>query len=105
MVVPGLFDRSVRRVLIRYDRVDLNCRQATEEPVVNGKFSWDNATPTPLCFLAVLPELPNFLQYRFVGRDLVLVDIEADLIVDVLPRALPFTPTRDVLYASLRSTK
>ena len=36
-----------------------------------------------------LPELPNELEYRFVGRDLVLLDMEIDLVVDVLPDALP----------------
>ena len=57
-------------------------------PLVNGAFSWRTAVPTPPCVLAVLPPLPDELQYRFVGRDLVLVDIEANLIVDVLPEAI-----------------
>ncbi len=57
-------------------------------PVVNGRFSWRSAVPTPPCVLAVLPALPEELQYRFVGPDLVLVDINANLIVDVLPDAL-----------------
>jgi hypothetical protein len=39
--------------------------------------------------LAVLPALPEELEYRFIGRDLVLVDVHADLIVDVLKDALP----------------
>ena len=36
-----------------------------------------------------LPELPNELEYRFVGRDLVLLDMEIDLVVDILQNALP----------------
>jgi hypothetical protein len=36
-----------------------------------------------------LPELPNELEYRFVDRDLVLLDTEMDLVVDVLQDALP----------------
>ena len=36
-----------------------------------------------------LPELPNELEYRFVDRDLVLIDMELDLVVDVLENALP----------------
>jgi hypothetical protein len=36
-----------------------------------------------------LPELPPELSYRFVGRDLVLKDIKAGLVVDVLPNAIP----------------
>jgi hypothetical protein len=43
------------------------------------------------CLLDVLPALPEGLQFRFVARDLVLVDIDADLVVDVLPDALPPT--------------
>jgi hypothetical protein len=61
---------------------------APPPPVVNGTFAWRTAIATPPCVLATLPSLPEELQYRFVGRDLVLVDIEANLIVDVLPDVL-----------------
>jgi hypothetical protein len=56
--------------------------------VVNGRFSWRTAAATPPYVLAVLPTLPEELQYRFVGPDLVLVDIVANFIVDVLPEVL-----------------
>ena len=36
-----------------------------------------------------LPALPQELEYRFVGGDLVLLDVDANLVVDVLPDALP----------------
>lgn len=39
--------------------------------------------------LGRLPLLPMELEYRFVDRDLVLVDMEIDLVVDVLQNALP----------------
>lgn len=39
--------------------------------------------------LAALPALPDELEYRVVDRDLVLVDVHADLVVDVLKDALP----------------
>jgi hypothetical protein len=39
--------------------------------------------------LAVLPALPEELEYRFVGWDLVLVDVHADLVIDILKNALP----------------
>jgi hypothetical protein len=46
--------------------------------------------------LAVLPALPEEVQFRFVGSDLVLVDIGADLIIDVLPDAFEASlPTPD----------
>ena len=39
--------------------------------------------------LGRLPVLPLELEYRFVDRDLVLLDTEIDLVVDVLENALP----------------
>jgi hypothetical protein len=36
-----------------------------------------------------LPALPPELEYRFVGRHLVLIDLGANLVVDVLRNALP----------------
>lgn len=59
--------------------------EAWERPVVNGRFRWRTAASTPPCVLAVLPPLPGPLQFRFVGTDLVLLDITANLIVDILP--------------------
>ena len=43
----------------------------------------------PPSVLLTLPPLPECLHYRFVDRDLVLVDSVAQLIVDVLPAAVP----------------
>jgi hypothetical protein len=43
----------------------------------------------PPSVLLILPPLPACLHYRFVGRDLVLVDAVAQLIVDILPAAAP----------------
>ena len=42
----------------------------------------------PTCLLAALPPLPPELEYRFVGRDLILWDVHAGLIVDFVPRAI-----------------
>jgi hypothetical protein len=42
-----------------------------------------------------LPELPIELEYRFDGRDLVLLDVEADMVVDVLEDALPSSALED----------
>jgi hypothetical protein len=55
---------------------------------VNGLFPWRFATDMPPCLLGALPPLPPELQYRIVGNMLVLVDLHADLIVDLLPHAL-----------------
>lgn len=42
--------------------------------------------------LKLLQELPEDLEYRFVGRDLILRDAKANIIVDVIRHAIP--PTR-----------
>jgi hypothetical protein len=63
--------------------------------VVNGRFCWEAAAATPAHVIAVLPDLPAELQYRFVGPDLVLVDISASIIVDILPDVLDLSPQGD----------
>jgi hypothetical protein len=78
-----------------YDLVDLldefteDMPEDAELPVLNEPFSWNLGSGTPPGLLAALPPLPDELQYRFVGRDLVLVDIHASLVVDILFDALP----------------
>jgi hypothetical protein len=44
---------------------------------------------TPPTLLLNLPELPKGLEYRIVGRELVLRDSDANIIVDYVPNALP----------------
>lgn len=46
-------------------------------------------TTTPPTLMLKLPKLPPELTYRFVGRDLVLKDIKAGLVVDLIPKAIP----------------
>jgi hypothetical protein len=43
----------------------------------------------PPRLLTVLPQLPDELNYHFVGRNLVLLDKESGLIIDVMTNALP----------------
>jgi len=44
---------------------------------------------TPPTLLLSLPKLPAEVEYRVVGRSLVLLDVEANLIVDFIPNLLP----------------
>jgi len=46
---------------------------------------------TPPTLLSNLPKLPPDLEYRIVGRGLVLLDTKSNLIVDLLPDALPIS--------------
>ena len=43
----------------------------------------------PPTLLLRLPQLPKQVRYRFVGRHMLLVDRENDLIIDYMPNALP----------------
>ena len=48
----------------------------------------------PPDLLALLPHLPDGLQYRFAGAVLILHDTRANLIVDRLPEAISLAPPR-----------
>jgi hypothetical protein len=46
----------------------------------------------PPSLLMKLPTLPEELEYRFLGRHLILRDINANLVVDFIPDAVPPAP-------------
>lgn len=57
---------------------------------INGVYPLGAPLSTvPPSVLLTLPELPKCLEYRFVNRDLILLDSVAGLIVDFLPAAAP----------------
>jgi len=57
-------------------------------PVVNARLAWHGlGTLQPL--LETLPPLPSELEYRLIGRDLVLLDVPANMVLDVLDLAVP----------------
>jgi len=59
-------------------------------PRVNGTYPETAALATvPPLILQRLQRLPDGIEYRFMGRDLILRDTKANLIVDVLPGAVP----------------
>lgn len=60
-------------------------------PLVLGSVQWP-------ALLSALPALPRELDYAFWGRDLVLVDVAANLVIDVLPEALPEGVRPGVMY-------
>jgi hypothetical protein len=57
--------------------------------VPNAEFPWAQGSYLPPVLFEILPTLPPELQFRTVGRDLVLLDIDASMVVDVLVDALP----------------
>jgi hypothetical protein len=58
-------------------------------PVINEPLPRMVAALTWAPLVRALPPLPRELDYALWGRDIVLVDIDADMVVDVLPDALP----------------
>jgi len=56
---------------------------------VNAKYPEKAALPTvPSNLLLSLPSLPEELEYRIIGKHLILRDTGADLIVDYIPNAI-----------------
>ncbi len=59
---------------------------------VNAYYPDDAPVSTvPPSLLLRLPELPKEVEYRFVGRHLILRDVAANLIVDYVPDVVPGT--------------
>jgi hypothetical protein len=58
------------------------------QPVVNAPYDWRLGAWMWPALLQVLPPLPPDLQYRIVDDDLVLIDLRASLVVDILEDAL-----------------
>lgn len=59
-----------------------------QPPVVNGRYDWRLGAWMWPALLHALPPLPPDLQYRIVGDDLVLIDLRASLVVDILEDAM-----------------
>lgn len=86
------------RHIIRQDARERSVRDALAamkevpklSPRVNGDYpeNLPLATVPPL-ILARLQPLPDSLEYRFMGRDLILYDAKTNLIIDVVHEAVP----------------
>jgi hypothetical protein len=58
-------------------------------PVVNGRYDWRLGAWMWPALLVELPALPRELEYRIVDEDLLLIDLRANLVVDILENAMP----------------
>jgi hypothetical protein len=77
------------------DELKENVEERKEEggkPVVlkvNAMYPPDTPLPsTPPQVLKNLPKLPEQLEYRIVGKNLIIRDVEANIIVDFVPNAI-----------------
>jgi hypothetical protein len=62
----------------------------TDRPAIHKRYPVASSmATTPTRVLAVLPPLPEVLEYRFIGRSLILRDRDAALIVDYIADVLP----------------
>ena len=63
---------------------------------INGTYKKSKSVSTvPGNILALLPTLPDDIQYRFVGRHLILLDTRANVIIDRIPYAIRCTDCDD----------
>lgn len=91
--VAGLFQRLVATAMRGKDGALIRTSFQRAEPIQGGGHLDVNATypdglplqSMPPSLLLNLPRLPKELEYRFVGRELILRDTQASLIVDVIP--------------------
>ena len=69
---------------------EMNEDELVAPPVIVAKsLPWGVGDRTIGFLTAGLPSLPEELEYRLVARDLVLFDLRANMVVDVLRAALP----------------
>jgi hypothetical protein len=79
-----------RSPAVRDTRKDAEAELPDFTPVVNEVYPPTHPLGTfPPTLLMVLPPLPDELEYRIVTHHLILRDVDANLIVDVLPNAVP----------------
>jgi hypothetical protein len=74
----------------------LDAREDTQDELPNFVPEVNQLYPTtyplatfPPSLLPLLPRLPEQLEYRVVQQYLILRDVEANLIVDFMPNAMP----------------
>ena len=63
-------------------------RPHATQPVVNDAYDWRLGAWMWPALLPALPALPPDMQYRIVDADLVLIDLRASLVVDILEDAM-----------------
>lgn len=82
----GKHARSTSRTIAQGNPVDLHLQinQPYPEQVP--------VTTMPVGLLQRFPKLPKGLEYRIVGNDLILLDLESRLVIDIFRGALPDLP-------------
>jgi hypothetical protein len=105
-VKPGdVFSEEVRPVLIKAIREDFAQRSATDRKALvqelppmtlTVNMTYPSKLPlatVPAKLLRALPDLPPELEYRIVGRHLILRDVKANIVVDFVRDVVPTIPS------------
>lgn len=94
--IAAQFKDRITQTMKGEDGVNIRQSLAHSEPVNVEGLRVNQAYPkgvplqtTPPTLLAKLPALPKGYEYRLVGSSLVLFDVEAGLVVDYIPAAVP----------------
>ncbi len=92
--INAAFRQAIRSAFQAAPNVSKTIRQGepitTWHPRVNRDYpEYLPLTTVPPTLLLHLPQLPEELAYRIVGRDFVLQDIEARVVIDFIRNALP----------------
>jgi hypothetical protein len=104
---PGeIFAAEYQPYLIKIVQDDFSRREAVDRKALvaelppDMKVNVNTVYPTtlplatfPAALLRKLPDLPPELEYRLVGRSLILRDVKANLIVDVIRGVVPTIPS------------
>jgi hypothetical protein len=88
LVGGALLEHGFSATAVRTNELLAGIDPTTVHLRVNGTFPWGLGVSMFPCVIEALPPLPAELQYRIVGNDLVLIDVHASLIVDILPGIL-----------------
>ena len=84
--ILNAFNTPKRRLLLDELAEQNSTPASTAVPTLNQQL---DAPRVPPRVMEILPPLPKQLEYDFVGRALVLRDVDADVVIDYLPDALP----------------
>lgn len=101
-----VFGADFQKVLVKEVRDDFGKRSAADRKALiqelpaGVKLSVNQTYPStlplatfPAKLLNRLPELPPELEYRIVGRHLILHDVKANLVVDIIRGIVPTIPS------------
>lgn len=81
--VPASDKPEIRKTILEADTKGVPLRVNYPYPETK------ELTQIPPTLLLKLPQVPKEVKYRYVGRNLLLVDTDNNLIVDYMPNALP----------------